>query len=222
MPIACTRQNEKRCKRNIPLFARQKQQRHRSSMERQQCSYCSFELPWHCSFGPSTEMVVCRQVENYNSTATPHIQIQLSYGRNWSHGSVAQYRINLRSKKWWWPFFAYCADVAMQNAWLVYRQSESQKWMPVDQLEFRRAVCRTYFSRYVTVTKLDAAQSLGQPKRLKHRVLEEVHFDGLNHVIAACGKQRRCGWCSKKVTHVCTKCDTGLHIRCFADFHKKQ
>jgi len=63
----------------------------------------------------------------------------------------------------------------------------------MDQLEFRRAVRRTYFSQYVTVTKLDAAQPLGQPKGLKHRVLEEVRFDGLNHVIAACGKQHRCG-----------------------------
>ena len=135
--------------------------------------------------------------------------------------NVAQYRINMRSKKWRWPFFAHCADVAMQNAWLVYRQSESHKWMPLDQLEFHRAVCKTYFARY-TVSRVAATEPLRQPKRLKHRVFEEVRFDGLNHVIATGGTQRRCRWCSKKVTHVCTKCDTGLHVWCFAQFHKKQ
>lgn len=34
-PLPAPDKMKKRCKRNIPLFARQKQQRHRSSMERQ-------------------------------------------------------------------------------------------------------------------------------------------------------------------------------------------
>lgn len=35
--------------------------------------------------------------------------------------NIATYRISIRSRKWWWPLFAYMVDVAMQNAWLIYR-----------------------------------------------------------------------------------------------------
>ena len=51
--------------------------------------------------------------------------------------NIAQYRISLGVKKWWWPFFAYRVDVAMQNAWLIYRVSAAHSHAPLDQLEFR-------------------------------------------------------------------------------------
>ena len=48
--------------------------------------------------------------------------------------NVATYSIIIRSKKWCWPFFSYCADVAMQNAWLLCRMTEEIKTSPTDQL----------------------------------------------------------------------------------------
>ena len=30
---------------------------------------------------------------------------------------VATYRVRIRSKKWWWPFFAWAVDSSMANAW---------------------------------------------------------------------------------------------------------
>jgi DNA excision repair protein ERCC-6 len=134
--------------------------------------------------------------------------------------NISLYRISLRSKKWWWPFFAYCADVAMQNAWLIYRKSAANRWMPLDHLEFRRTVTRTYFARF-TSDKVPISRPLGRPKRLNHRAPDDVRYDSKNHIVAPGATQRRCAWCSKKTTHICKKCNVGLHIRCFSGFHRK-
>ena len=33
------------------------------------------------------------------------------------------YMINLHTQKWWWPLFRYVVDVAVNNAYQIYRQS---------------------------------------------------------------------------------------------------
>ena len=50
--------------------------------------------------------------------------------------NIAAYRISVRSKKWWWPLFDYLLDVAMQNAWLIYRQTAGAVQQSLDQLDF--------------------------------------------------------------------------------------
>ena len=135
--------------------------------------------------------------------------------------NISQYRITIRSKKWWWPFFSYCADVAMQNAWLLYRMTEANKTMPMYQLQFRRAICSIYYVKY-TADRASIGRPLGRPKSLGQRAPADIRYDGVNHMIAQGHTQRRCGLCSKKVTHVCSKCDIGLHVWCFKDFHCKQ
>ena len=39
---------------------------------------------------------------------------------------VATYRARIRSKKWWWPFFAWSLNAAMTNAWLLYKNSRQK------------------------------------------------------------------------------------------------
>ena len=36
--------------------------------------------------------------------------------------NINNYRISVRSKKWWWPLFAFCLDSIMHNAWQIYRR----------------------------------------------------------------------------------------------------
>ena len=35
--------------------------------------------------------------------------------------NIAAYMITQRSKKWWWPVFRFCVDLAVQNAYQIYR-----------------------------------------------------------------------------------------------------
>ena len=65
--------------------------------------------------------------------------------------NISTYVINFRSKKWWWPLFRFCVDVAVNNAFQLYRlrqpdASESK----LDALEFRRAIVEAYYLQYST------------------------------------------------------------------------
>ena len=35
--------------------------------------------------------------------------------------NISCYMVHLRSKKWWWPLFRSCIDVAINNAFQLYR-----------------------------------------------------------------------------------------------------
>jgi hypothetical protein len=56
--------------------------------------------------------------------------------------NISKYRVQIRSKKWWWPFFAYIVDVSVQNAWLLYRLCPSYNQRQLDLLGFRREICQ--------------------------------------------------------------------------------
>lgn len=134
--------------------------------------------------------------------------------------NIGAYRISIRSRKWWWPLFAYLLDVAMQNAWLIYRLTGAMNHHPMDQLEFRRSVCNVYYKKY-TIERTAIGRPMGRPKPLNQRAPPEVRMDG-NHYIEAISTQRRCAVCGMKVKKQCWKCNVGLHMECFKTFHEER
>ena len=65
--------------------------------------------------------------------------------------NLAAYMINLRSKKGWWSLFRFCIDMAIDNAYQLYRirqlnEGESR----MDALEFRRVIVETYNKNFRT------------------------------------------------------------------------
>lgn len=133
--------------------------------------------------------------------------------------NVSTYRISIRSRKWWWALFAYLLDVAMQNAWLLYRNTAAAIHQPLDQLEFRRNVCAVYYKRY-SGERAAIGRPLGRPRPVKDRVPSDVRTDKANHFLESSGTQRRCGVCGLKARRICRKCDIGLHKNCFFIFHQ--
>ena len=93
-------------------------------------------------------------------------------------------------------------DVAMQNAWLIYRMTNSAKHRPLDQLEFRRDVCNIYFMQY-KVDRPASGRVAGRPKPLDVRVPYEIQHDGRGHFLASNPTQRRCAVCGLKVCKIC-------------------
>ena len=49
--------------------------------------------------------------------------------------------IHLKSKKWWWPLFCFCVDVAVKNVFQLYRLRKP------DALEFKRAIVEGPFCK---------------------------------------------------------------------------
>lgn len=128
--------------------------------------------------------------------------------------NVDSMRVGLRGKKWWYPLFAFGLDAACQNAWLIKRQSDNN-WTYCD---FRRNVVTTYLKKYGKPPTRNSA--CGVP--LNIRVPSEVRSAGTadDHSQIDCS-QRRCGYCHQRTRKMCGKCNIGLHLKCWYNFHNK-
>ena len=132
--------------------------------------------------------------------------------------NIGAYMINIRSKKWWWPLFGFCVDLAVNNAFQRYflqplQQGEKQ----LDLLGFRREIVKVYHARFQSDKTLPP---IFPAPRSTQRVIPEICYDGIDHWIAK-GNQRRCAKFSKTSKYFCEKCNVGLHPDCFKDFHTR-
>ena len=131
--------------------------------------------------------------------------------------NIGTYRISMRSKKWWWPVFAFLPDVAINNDWLLYRLSPAQNSSPMDQLAFKRSVAQTYLELLKVQEHVPPVMRAQQTKRQK--VAPEVRHSGVGHHLRSMPKQRRCSLCGKKANMLCGACNVPLHKKCAEEFH---
>lgn len=125
---------------------------------------------------------------------------------------VANYRIGVRSKKWYWPIFTWLLDVTINNAWLLYRKTHEK----TSNLDFRREIVRTYLARYGAPSKSPGPARTSIP----HTLLNSIRYDGLHHYVSSCNRRRCAGTgCKTFGRTMCSKCDVGLCVSCFASYH---
>ncbi|GBM13274.1 PiggyBac transposable element-derived protein 3 [Araneus ventricosus] len=57
----------------------------------------------------------------------------------------------------------------------------------------------------------------------EQQISEELRYDKINHLVKSTTERRRCAAinCTNRVRTMCVKCDVGLCIDCFMDFHTK-
>lgn len=123
------------------------------------------------------------------------------------------YRIQIRSKKWYWPLFRFCLNGSIVNLWLLFRNTEKR----ISLLEFTRQIV------IALLASPDMPSRRGVRPKTKNQVLEVVKLDGRDHLVNknSTGTQRRCASCGKCTKFVCIKCNVGLHPdTCFVEFHK--
>ena len=108
--------------------------------------------------------------------------------------NIGAYMINIRSKKWWWPLFQFCVDLAVDNAFQLYRlQPLRQGEKQLDLLGFRRKIVKVYHTRFQSDKTLPLIFSAPGSTQ---RVILEIRYDGIDDWIAT-RSQRRCAKCSK-------------------------
>lgn len=134
--------------------------------------------------------------------------------------NLACYMIQHRTKKWYWPVFRFCIDLAVQNAFQLYRLQKKIPGVPEhDLLSFRREIVQVYMK---TLSPQDGLAVVFPPSRLsiERRVLPEIRTDATGHWIIQ-ATQRRCvaPGCKGTSIFACEKCDVGLHPGCFKAFH---
>ena len=132
--------------------------------------------------------------------------------------NISAYRITIRSKKCWWPLFSYLCDIALSNAWLLYRKSPSNSTFPLDQLAFKRSVALVYMKLHLASKYIPDSPNVFQ--RLKRqKVFQGVKHSSKGHNWETLPKQRRCRYCGKKGNLLCIVCNVPLHRRRSAAFH---
>jgi DNA excision repair protein ERCC-6 len=138
---------------------------------------------------------------------------------------IANYRIKIRGKKWWWPLFSNAVDSTIVNAWKFYNMVNKEK---VPQLDFRSELVLCLLkvetsqkdnddneSQHSTTSNI----SLGQPSQ--NSLPDAIRKDCIDHIIIKDTVRRRCRQCSSQTIYSCKKCTVSLHPHCFAMFHDK-
>nr|CAD7575989.1 unnamed protein product [Timema californicum] len=104
--------------------------------------------------------------------------------------NLSKLRIHFRMKKWYYQLFAFPINLSINNAWRIYRQMSRYKERLLDLLRFTRKVTNCYFQKY------SARRIIGRPLRnptsIDKRVLDDVRYDKLEHIISPLGKHERC------------------------------
>lgn len=132
--------------------------------------------------------------------------------------NVSMYRTTIRSKKWWWPIFAYCLDLCVQQAWHLHRLLHGAVNKTNDLLAIRRTIARALLARG------PGLNAPGRPRGFAasdKRVPDQIRFDRLDHLVEPWPTQLKCASCGMKTKHRCTKCRIGVHDRCFIRYHSQ-
>lgn len=86
----------------------------------------------------------CKTERKYVQVPRPNIIAEYNNnmgGTDLMDEFVSNYRIGIRSKKWWWCIFTYLLDVTVSNSWILYKRANNSK---ISQLDFRRNITQTY------------------------------------------------------------------------------
>lgn len=123
--------------------------------------------------------------------------------------NISLYRISIRGKKWYFPLIAQCIDLGIHNAWQLHRLGKGD----LDQVTFRRQISMAILQQNAKVT---TGIGSGRPSQRENA---SIRYDNMGHLVVPQEKQTRCRMCHLKTTTRCMKCDVGLHVKCFVEYH---
>lgn len=129
--------------------------------------------------------------------------------------NINKYRISIKSKKWWWSLFTWMLDMAVHNAWQLSKGQGSA----LTQLQFRREIAACYLNQFGILPKGKGRKSTTLPAQ------HFVRYDNLGHLVEPVqdNKKRRCAntGCTSIGRTQCSRCNVGLCVKCFRDYHTK-
>lgn len=125
--------------------------------------------------------------------------------------ALANYRISVRGKKWWWPLFINLLGNVMVNAWKLHVMvSTFSKQKPLSQLQFRAAVVNE-----LLISTGPSTSGLTSTSSTLPNINKKVH-----HIVRPSGNRRRCVICHTHTPFECAVCKVRLHQNCFSLYSK--
>lgn len=124
---------------------------------------------------------------------------------------VAQYRIRIRSKKWWWPLFSWGISAAVVNGWNLYRLMGND----ISLLQFTRECSQELLGKFGT-----PPTGPGRALVLQKNAFEQQRYDRKDHWLYKSDQQfGRCKNCGRRSVYRCEKCQVPLHPECHKNYH---
>ncbi|KAL1497396.1 hypothetical protein ABEB36_008374 [Hypothenemus hampei] len=121
---------------------------------------------------------------------------------------VANYRISVMGKKWWWPLFVNTVDSTIVNCWKLYNKVNNNK---ISQLDFKS---------YIAVRLLQLRTTVARPLAIDAPIeLRVVQENNIGHIILKSETRRRCRVCHSQTIYKCQRCNVFLHTTCFSTYH---
>lgn len=130
-------------------------------------------------------------------------------GVDQSDANISRCRTAIRGKKWYYPIFLYLLDLAVSNAWILFKNcSPTEKAMSIANFRCEIALNLLSHNR--------------RGKRPISKPPSDFRYSQTAHLIMYTPQQNRCAVCQKKANFFCEGCKKVLHPKeCFHAFHTK-
>lgn len=166
--------------------------------------------------------------EKKNKIGVPQPHVFSTYNRHMGgvdlhDNGVANYRIAIRGKKWWWPLWVQCLDSAVVNAWKLHCfVAASTKTKPMPQLEFKNFIVKKLLASKDSLYDDSQNENDSAPEDI-YRPNNLPRVTGM-HAPIKTQNRRRCIVCTPKATvFICEKCNVHVHAEnCFKIFHSNK
>lgn len=125
------------------------------------------------------------------------------------------YRTIVRSKKWWWPFFAWSVNMSTVQCWLLGRKIyDTVPSFPkmLHLIEVRRSL-----ALHLLLTYGQAPLAPGPGPTASSAILRVTQ--GQHCIRKGDKKAARCKLCKKRTSYMCHTCEVYLHPDCFFNYH---
>ena len=178
-------------------------------------------------------------VQRYDRSKKQHISVNqpsIIAVYNKSMGGVdlmdmlcSLYKYKLRSKRWYIYIFYHTLTIALVNAWLLYRRD--CKILNIRAMPLRKFQAMVAFA-LCNVNKPQRGRRSIESARKKRKKsvnpapVEDVQFDGVDHLPIYAEKRQRCRKCTDGFSLVmCGKCKVHLCLNknrnCYTAYHRK-
>ena len=162
---------------------------------------------------PVCMVVKVTQETSWCTNAETFWGLRLQQANGWCYlfdQFVSTFRVCIRSKKWWWPFFTWVVNTSIANAWNLFCIVKKQK---IGMLEFQTKVVMTILASF---ERNKPVRSMMFPQN----VASNVKLDTKNYILVkGISKYCRCKHCGGRSIYLCQRCYVVLHPDCFKDYH---
>ena len=142
---------------------------------------------------------------------------------------IMLYKINFKSRKWYMRIFYFFLDLAVVNAWLIYRRvmKRINNNRPLRLVDFKEDISEGLLQA-PQPKRGRPSQSPATSKKRQRPVTpaQSIRYDSISHLPEYSEKRLRCKLCIQGQSRIkCSKCNVGLCITkekdCFIKYHTK-